>query len=244
MRKTRCDSRTYRPRRASTSVYKIMKRKTLGLVHTSATLVPVFAALCKGKLPDVQTFNIADDSLVRGIMAAGKLTAQISRRVAAYLESAELAGADYILVTCSSIGPAVEAAAKLISVPVLRVDQPMADSAVQSARRIGVLATLQTTLEPTADLILRRAQIAGKQIELTSKLCEGAFDALMNGDAATHDSKVAGALKELSKQVDVIVLAQASMARVVDALPTEEKRIPILASPGLAIDYLATVLAN
>jgi Asp/Glu/hydantoin racemase len=135
-------------------------------------------------------------------------------------------------------------AAKLIGVPVLRVDQPMADSAVQSARRIGVLATLQTTLEPTADLILRRAQLAGKQIELTSKLCEGAFDALMNGDAATHDSKVTGALKELSKQVDVIVLAQASMARVVDNLPSEEKRVPILASPGLAIDYLVTVLAN
>jgi Asp/Glu/hydantoin racemase len=221
-----------------------MKRKTLGLVHTSATLVPIFAALCKEKLPGVQTFNIADDSLVRGIMAAGKLTAQISRRVAGYLESAELAGADYILVTCSSIGPAVEAAAKLISVPVLRVDQPMADSAVQSARRIGVLATLQTTLEPTADLIERRAKLAAKQIELTSKLCEGAFDALMNGDAAAHDRIVADALRELSERVDVIVLAQASMARVVDTLPSEEKRIPILASPALAIDYLATVLAN
>ena len=90
-----------------------MKRKKLGLIHTSATLVPVFAQLCKEKLPGVEVFNIADDSLVKGIMAAGSLTAQISRRVAGYLESAELAGADYILVTCSSIGPAVEAAAKL-----------------------------------------------------------------------------------------------------------------------------------
>src|ERR1044071_3182633 len=91
-----------------------MKRKKLGLVHTSATLVPVFAQLCKEKLPNVETFNIVDDSLVKGIMAAGTLTAQISRRVAGYLESAELAGADYILVTCSSIGPAVEAGGELI----------------------------------------------------------------------------------------------------------------------------------
>ena len=217
-----------------------MKKKRLGLVHTSATLVPVFAQLCKEKLPNVEVFNIADDSLVKGIREAGSLTAQISRRVAGYLESAELAGADYIMVTCSSIGPAVEAGAKLTGVPVLRVDQPMADKAVAMGKRIGVIATLSTTLEPTADLIQRRAAAAGKGIEVTSKLAEGAFEALMSGDAAKHDAMVAGALKELAKQVDVIVLAQASMARVVETLA--EKPVPILASPGIAVDYLATVL--
>ncbi len=219
-----------------------MKRKKLGLIHTSATLVPVFAQLCKEKLPDVETFNIADDSLVKGIIAAGSLTAPIARRVASYLESAELAGADYILVTCSSIGPAVEAGAKLMGVPVLRVDQPMADQAVATGKKIGVIATLRTTLEPTADLISRRAETAGKKIDVTSRLCEGAFDALMSGDAAKHDAMVAGALKELSQQVDVIVLAQASMARVVDTLSGADKRVPILASPGIAVDYLAKVL--
>jgi len=219
-----------------------MKQKTLGLVHTSATLVPVFAQLCKEKLPGVNVFNIADDSLVKGIINAGSLTPTIARRVAAYLESAELAGADYIMVTCSSIGPAVEAAAKLIGVPVLRVDQPMADKAATTGKRVGVVATLRTTLEPTADLISRRAALAGKQIELTSRLCEGAFDALMSGQPAVHDAKVAAALKELSQQVDVIVLAQASMARVVDTLAPEDKRVPILASPAIAVDYLATVL--
>ena len=66
-----------------------MKRKKLGLIHTSATLVPVFAQLCKAKLPQVDMFNIVDDSLVKGIMAAGSLTPQIRRRVAGYLESAE-----------------------------------------------------------------------------------------------------------------------------------------------------------
>ncbi len=219
-----------------------MKQKKLGLVHTSATLVPVFAQLCKAKLPQVEVFNIADDSLVKGIMAAGSLTAQISRRVAGYLESAELAGADYIMVTCSSIGPAVEAAAKLMGVPVLRVDQPMADKAVQMGKRIGVIATLQTTLEPTADLVQRRAQAAGKEVQIKSRLCEGAFDALMGGDAAKHDAMVAGALREVSQQVDVIVLAQASMARVVESLAEADKRVPILTSPGIAVDYLATVL--
>ena len=220
----------------------MMKKKKLGLIHTSATLVPVFAQLCKEKLPGVETFNIVDDSLVKNIREAGGITPVISQRVADYLKSAESAGAGQILVTCSSLGPAVEAGAKLVSVPTLRVDQPMADKAVATGRKIGVVATLSTTLEPTADLILRRAAIAGKKIELTSKLVEGAFEALMSGDAAIHDAKVATALKELSQSVDVIVLAQASMARVVETLSLKEKRVPILASPAIAVDYLATVL--
>src|SRR5262245_6157521 len=217
-------------------------KKTLGLVHTSATLVPVFQQLCKTKLPNVDVFNIADDSLIKDVIRRGELTPLTARRVAQHITSAAEAGADYILVTCSSIGRAVESAAAQSKIPVLRVDQPMADQAVQVGKRIGVIATLPTTLEPTADLIQRRAQKVGRQIELTSRLCEGAFDALMSGDAAKHDTMVSAALKDLATKVDVIVLAQASMARVVDGLSAEDNRIPILASPPLAVDYLATVL--
>ena len=219
-----------------------MRKKILALIHTSATLVPVFQQLCKAKLPNVDTFNIVDDSLVRAIGAKGSLTADIARRVEAYITSAEAGGADHILVTCSSIGPAVEASAPFSAVPVLRVDQPMADQAVQTGRRIGVIATLPTTLNPTADLVRRRAALAGKPIELTTQLCEGAFEALMAGDAAKHDALVSAALRELSTQVDVILLAQASMARVVDTLAAADRRVPILASPGIAVNYLATVL--
>ena len=62
-----------------------MTRKTLALIHTSATLVPVFQQLCKAQLPNVDTFNIVDDSLVRAIGAKGALTADIARRVEAYI---------------------------------------------------------------------------------------------------------------------------------------------------------------
>jgi Asp/Glu/hydantoin racemase len=219
-----------------------MARKTLALIHTSATLVPVFQKLCQEQLPDIATFNIVDDSLVRAIGAKGALTADIARRVQAYITSAESGGADHILVTCSSIGPAVEAATAFSAVPVLRVDQPMADLAVRAGRRIGVIATLPTTLNPTTDLVRRRAALAGREIELTSRLVEGAFEALMAGQGERHDALVSAALRELIASVDVIVLAQASMARVVDALPEAEKRIPIFASPPTAIAHLAKTL--
>ena len=219
-----------------------MPRQTLALIHTSATLVPVFAQLCKAQLPEVDTFNIVDDSLVRTIGLKGGLTADVARRVQAYITSAEAGGANHILVTCSSIGPAVEASAAFCSVPVLRVDQPMADAAVQMGARIGVIATLPTTLNPTSELVRRRAALAQRTTELTSVVVEGAFAALMAGDATAHDRLVTAALREMISRVDVIVLAQASMARVVEGLAPEDRRIPILASPPLAIAHLAKLL--
>ena len=42
-----------------------MHTKTLGLIHTSATLVPGFAELCANYLPGIKTFNIVDDSLIK-----------------------------------------------------------------------------------------------------------------------------------------------------------------------------------
>lgn len=219
-----------------------MGQKTLGLIHTSATLVPVFQQLCSQMLPGVNVFNIVDDSLIKDVIAKGELTALTSSRVVNYVTSAESAGADFILVTCSSIGAAVEKAAMVTKVPVLRVDQPMADLAIQSGTRIGVIATLPTTLGPTSDLVQRRAAAAGKEIELTAHLCKGAFEALMSGDAARHDAMVAEALNSLSHQVDVILLAQASMARVVATLSEDQRKVPIISSPPQAIKHLSSIL--
>lgn len=218
-----------------------MQQKTLALIHTSATLVPVFAALCNRFIPGVKVFNIADDSLIKNTISCGALTPDTARRVVGYARSAEDAGADYIMFTCSSIGRAVETAAGLVNVPVLRVDQPMAAMAVEKGNRIGIIATLSTTLDPTTDLVRRNALQVGKEIELFPHLCEGAFEALMAGNAETHDRLVGGALKAMSETVDVIVLAQASMARVVDANPSLAEKLPILASPPIAMEYLSKI---
>ena len=125
----------------------------LALIHTASFLSNVFGDLCTDIMPEVDTFNIVDESLIGNTIAAGQLTAVTSKRVAQYIQSAEEAGADAVLVTCSSIGPAVEAARPFVNVPVLRIDEPMANAAVQTGDRIGVIATLSTTLEPTIALV-------------------------------------------------------------------------------------------
>ena len=217
--------------------------KTLALIHTGAFLPQVFNKLCQELMPDVKVFNIVDESLINNTIAANQLTPATSKRLAHYLESAEEAGADAILVTCSSIGPAVEAARPFINIPVLRVDEPMADEAVRTGRRIGVIATLSTTLKPTVNLIKARAAAQGREIEIVEYLCEGAFQAVASGDTATHDRLVTAGLRELMDKVDVVVLAQASMARVADAMSAEEKKVPVLSSPRLGVAAAKEALA-
>jgi Asp/Glu/hydantoin racemase len=218
--------------------------KRLAFIHTVTSLVGPFNNLCAELLPGVDIFHIADESLIQNCIRDGKMSTMTARRVVRYMISAEEAGADLMMVTCSSVGDTVTMAQPVLHVPVYRVDQPMADQAVGMGKRIGVAATLPTTLDPTARLIQSRASASGKQVQVLSQLCEGAFDAVIAGDTATHDGLVRQGLRNLMNEVDVIVLAQASMARVVETLPEEERKVPILSSPRLAVEFLAQVMAS
>jgi Asp/Glu/hydantoin racemase len=217
---------------------------TIGFVHTVLSLPPVFGALAEELVPDAETFHIVDESLLTVTRRSGSLTPLTRRRVLDHVLSAADAGADVVVVTCSSIGPAVDAGRTFAPVPVVRIDEAMADEAVRLGPRVGVLATLRTTLEPTAELVGRRAQVAGSQVTVVPRLCDGAFEALSAGDREAHDALVRDGLRRLVEDADVVVLAQASMARIADELPPGELAVPVLSSPRLGMQRVAALVAR
>jgi Asp/Glu/hydantoin racemase len=217
---------------------------TIGFVHTVLSLPPVFGALAEELVPDAETFHIVDESLLTVTRRSGSLTPLTRRRVLDHVLSAADAGADVVVVTCSSIGPAVDAGRTFAPVPVVRIDEAMADEAVRLGPRVGVLATLRTTLEPTAELVGRRAQVAGSQVTVVPRLCDGAFEALSAGDREAHDALVRDGLRRLVEEADVVVLAQASMARIADELPPGELAVPVLSSPRLGMQRVAALVAR
>jgi Asp/Glu/hydantoin racemase len=217
--------------------------KTIAFIHTSPSMIPIFQALSKELLPGATIFNMVDESLLCDIIREGKTPPATARRLVGHVLSAEEAGAQFIMVTCSSMGRAVEAARALCGATVLRVDEAMAQKAVNTGHRVGVVATLPSTLEPTVALIRNCPRKDGKPVEVISQVVSGAFEAVISGDGARHDALVGQALRGLSPKVDVIVLAQASMARTADALKPEEKPVPILSSPRLAVEHLAQIVA-
>ena len=208
---------------------------TLALIHTSPTLAPGFTKLCHHHIPEAKVFHMVDESLIQDTIKAGSLRRITIRRLVEQVASAEAAGADAVLVTCSSIGPGATMAQQLFDVPVLRIDEAMAEKAVRQAQTIGVLATLRTTLDPTTALLHEKAEKAGRKVKLVECLCEDAFPAVLAGDTATHDRLLAKALVEDLKGVDLIVLAQASMARVLTTLAPDAVHAPVISSPELAV---------
>lgn len=209
--------------------------KMLAIIHTSATLTPLFSALCAQHLPGVAIFHMVDESLIKDTIRHGELRRVTIRRLLGMIGSAQDAGADAVMVTCSSIGAGVKISQQLFDVPVVRVDESMAELAVRRGRRIGVMATLRTTMEPTLTLLREKAEEAGREIELVPALCHGAFEAVLAGDTATHDRVLSEALRREMAGVDLVVLAQASMARVVEAMGPSALEMPVLSSPELAV---------
>ncbi|HUA23124.1 MAG TPA: aspartate/glutamate racemase family protein [Steroidobacteraceae bacterium] len=221
-----------------------MTARRICLIHTAPLMVQLFTPLCRDRLPDVKVTQIINESMIKDTIEAGRVRQPTIDALVTFAEASFKMGTELVMVTCSSIGPAVDLIQGQFQKPVLRVDEPMAEAAVAKGRKIGVAATLRTTLEPTSELLLRKAKEAGRDVELVECLCEGAFDAVIAGDTETHDALVSKAMINKLGDVDVIVLAQASMARVIDRLPPEAITAPVLSSPGLAMDYIRERLAR
>jgi aspartate/glutamate racemase len=221
-----------------------MGGKLLILVHTVPLLLDVFNKLGEELLPGVQLMHILDEPILEQVRQRGHLAPEDSARLGTHVTAAEQIGAHAVLLTCSTISPCVDDIHSKAGIPVVKIDEAMIAKAVAEGSKIGVVATAASTLEPTRQLLQTQADTIGKEIEIELVLVENALPALLDGDGATHDHLVKAAALELAQRVDVVVLAQASMARVLDVIPEAERQVPILSSPHLAMEQVGQLLAT
>jgi Asp/Glu/hydantoin racemase len=203
--------------------------KTVVAVYTGQGLADPLKDIFQEVLPEVRLVNLIDDGLIHDINRAGNIGPGIRRRLFRYYRNAEELGADVILNTCSSVGEIVALAQPMISVPIVRIDDAMATLAVENFERIGVVATLASTLTPTVNLIQSKAELGQKPIKMVEGLAEGAYLALIGGNGDEHDRRIMEAARRLKDEVDVLVLAQGSMARMQERLAMETGK-PVLSS--------------
>jgi Asp/Glu/hydantoin racemase len=215
---------------------------TIAVIHTGpVTLQPIKEQISE-QIPEARVINIVDDSLLSDVRAAGHLTAEVASRIHSYMANAQAMRVDIILNACSSVGEAVDWVRNFVSTRIVKIDEAMAEEASSIGRRIGVVATVSTTLEPTVRLVKKKAGELGRTVEVTERIAEGAFEALLSGDGARHDEILKSTISALAEQVDVVVLAQVSMARLVPQL--EGVRVPVLSSPRSGVAALKRALGN
>jgi Asp/Glu/hydantoin racemase len=215
---------------------------TIVVVHTGPVTVQPLKDQFKEQLPDVRMINIVDDSLLNDVRSAGHLTPEVTGRLYTYMSNAQAMGADYILNACSSVGEAVDTLRGMIRTPIIKIDETMALEASRIGSRIGVVATVKTTLEPTVRLIRKKAAEAGRDVHVVERVAEEAFEALLAGDGERHDAVLKRTILALADEVDVVVLAQVSMARLVPALGAT--RVPVLSSPQSGVATVKAALSS
>lgn len=206
---------------------KDLSGKTLGIIHaavfTSQTVQPFIREI----LPEVQVMHFGDDTVQRDNLAApiGTIPKVNYFKFTTYARFLEEAGVDLIMLGCSTFNSAVEVARPMIHTPMLQIDRPMMDLAVQQGRRIGLLATLPSTVPASERLLRIAAQEAGKEIEIKTILCAEAFRILRSGDTEKHNEMLLEEIGKLSREVDAICMTQLSMSVLEPML--QNTRIPV-----------------
>jgi len=210
----------------------------IAAIYTGAVMIPTFSKMLKEAFPEDELTNLLDDSIVRECITTGQVsTAVKSRLIKLYFYAQEM-GAELIINTCSSVGEVVALGSHVCTVPILRIDEPMVYRAIDIGSRIGVIATLESTLAPTSKLIETSAALMKKRVQLIHGLAEGAYLAAVNGNVDLHDQKIINTAISIANQCDVIVLAQGSMERMEMKLK-QETGLPVLSSPNIFIEWLS-----
>ena len=205
---------------------------TLTFLHTTPAHIPTFDRLLVELDGDVPVRHIVHESLLREARSRG-ITPRLEERVATTVQTAFDQGAVVVACTCSTIAGSVETIGRALSRPVVRIDRPMAEHAVELGNRIVVAATLRSSVDSARSLLAEVAESAGKSIEVRDVVAASAWPKFETGDHDGYVREIAATLRSLDGTADVIVLAQASMAAAADVASLDT---PVLSSPRSGIE--------
>ena len=186
----------------------------VGLVHTTRLVVDSLHSVVAEQCPGNEINHVMDEGILRRLSTLGTITPEIVQWLSNMVHSAESAGADLAVVSCSSISPCVNEVRNRVGIPVLKVDEPMMEYAIRNAGRIGLLMTNPTTETPSTLLFEEVRERLKSSATLETRLCPNAFAKLNRGDIEGHDTEVVEAVKNLLDEVEIVMLAQISIARV------------------------------
>ncbi len=216
--------------------------KRIALIHAVTVAMQPIEDAFQGLWPAAERVNILDDSLSRDREKSPHLTPAISKRIGNLADYALSLGADGILFTCSAFGGAIEAAARRMSIPVLKPNEAMFEASLARGRRIGMLATFEPSVASMEQEFRDFARDRGIGAEIRTVCVPAAMAALKRGDTDTHNRLLAERAVELEGS-DVIVLAQFSTSRAEDAVKARVS-VPVLTSPGSAVLKLKRSLSG
>jgi hypothetical protein len=200
----------------------------IGLIHSTRLVMPWVEEADAPFQPRVSFLHALDEALIVELAKNQGVTEGARRRIAWMARSLIDAGVDRLVLTCSSLSPAVDTIAPELSVPLVKIDTAMIRAAIGARRPFVILATNPSTREPMRIIVEKEyADVACTCANLERpttaplwhyELLDDAFAALNRGDAPAHDAAVIDTCEHLARAGTSILFAQISMARVLPRL--------------------------
>ena len=212
------------------------------LLHATPVAMPPIQDAFKAEWPEAEIVNLLDDGLTIDRAKSEQLTPELIARFVALGQYASSMQAQGILVTCSAFGPAIEQLAASLPIPVLKPNEAMFEAALQSGKRIGMLATFGPSLVTMCDEFDHYAAQIGSDATLETVLVPDAIDLLRKGDVASHNRLVAEYAPQLS-HCDAIMLAHFSTSQAAEAVRARVA-VPVLTAPHAAVNKLRAALGE
>ena len=218
--------------------------RKLGIIHAAAITVHAVQKFIDEVIPEIEVVHWLDDTIQNTNFACEPGTIpreNYAKFVQAALSQQEY-GVDLILLVCSTFNRAVEYAQPMIDTPLLQIDRPMMDMAVRDGERVGLLATVPTTVPSSERLLRVAAKDAGRPVVIETRLCSEAFQLLKTGNPEKHNEMLLEEIDKLSDRVDSIVLAQLSMTALEPHLT--DTKVPVYNSGRTAFNRIREILES
>jgi Asp/Glu/hydantoin racemase len=156
--------------------------------------------------------------------------------------TAQEAGVDGILVTCSTLSPSVDDLRPFLKIPIVKIDEPVIEEVIQKADTVGLLATAETVLKSVEPLVMKKALDFGRKISVR-RFVKGDVWPLLQKDPSSFYRAIAEIAAEAARQCQAVILTQVSIASGRDYVE-EKLRGKIYTSPTYAIQTLRKILSK
>jgi hypothetical protein len=230
--------------------------KRLGLLNGSSWVSLWASYFGRLYLPGVQLVSAGNDAVQLSFMGAHARgepcppAANIEAFARQARDLIRLGEVDAILMTCSTMNRAYPAVAQAVAgegVPVVQIDEPMMEAAVEAPGTVLVVATHGPTVESTCRLLDETAKRAGRAVRYVKLSIPDAWDCLAAGDAAGHNRWLEQGIRaalSLRPDIGCVVLAQLSMALLLVSLPEADDvfGVPVLTSAACGFGRVRQVL--
>jgi hypothetical protein len=230
--------------------------KRLGLLNGSAWISLWANYFGRRYLPGVQLVSAGNDAVQLNFMGAHARgepcppAANIEAFVRQARDLIRLGEVDAILMTCSTMNRAYPAVARAVAadgVPVVQIDAPMMEAAVQIPGTVLVVATHGPTVDSTCRLLEETAQQSGRAVTYAKLSLPDAWECLAAGDAAGHNRCLEQGIRaalDARPDIGCVVLAQLSMALLLVSLPEADDvlGVPVLTSAACGFGRVRKVL--